>query len=319
MSDGRIICTTRLDSDLLEPLSGFRIVMPEQGDGFTFSRGEVVSLLGDTVAIINQTELKVDQELLAAAPTLKIVANIARGFDNLDLEALTRNGVWGTHVPDSFTAPTAEVTLGLLLMVTRKLAEAAAYVREGSWTSFEPGRWDGTLLEGKTLGLIGFGKIGQAVADRAKGFGLEIIYHQRSKADRSDAQWVPFDELLARSDVVSLHVPATRETRHLINDIALRTMKPGSILINTARGVVVEDDALLRAVESGHLSGAGLDVTEFEPRVADALRQHPNVVITPHLGGGTRESRRSAREHAIANVVNVLAGKPPLSPVNKID
>jgi glyoxylate reductase len=318
MPAARIICTTKLDPEFFLPLDGYAIEMPELGSGATLERETVLALADGAVAIVSQGELRVDEDLLGRAPGLRIVANIARGFDNLDLDAMTRRGVWGTNVPDAFTAPTAEVALGLILMVTRKLAESAQFVRDGQWTSFEPGRWDGQTLVGKTLGLIGFGKIGQATAVRAAGFGLRVIYHQRTRIAHPDAEWAPLDDLLGTSDIVSLHVPATPQTRHLVNDQTLALVKPGAILINTARGVVVDEAALLRALESGRLGGAGLDVTEFEPRVEEALRRQPNVVITPHLGGGTVESRRAARLHAIANVAEVLAGRPPLSPLNTV-
>jgi glyoxylate reductase len=203
-------------------------------------------------------------------------------------------------------------------MMMRRLDESARFVREGSWRSFEPGRWDGQTLEGKTLGLIGFGKIGQAVAARATAFGMTVIFHQRTRIPHPTARWVPLDELLEASDIVSLHVPATAETRHLIGDEALARMKQGAVLINTARGVVVDEGALVRAIVSGHLGGAGLDVSEHEPRVHEALLRHPNVVVTPHLGGGTVESRRMARAQAIANVAEVLAGRRPLTPLNDI-
>jgi glyoxylate reductase len=318
MPAGRIICTTKLDPEFFRHLDGYGIEMPELGAGITLDRETVLDLAGEAVAIISQGELRVDEELLGRAPKLRIAANIARGFDNLDLDAMTRHGVWGSNVPDAFTAPTAEVALGLILMVTRKLAESARFVRDGQWTSFEPGRWDGQTLVGKTLGLIGFGKIGQATAARAAGFGLRVIYHQRTRITAAGAEWAPLDELLRASDIVSLHVPATPQTRHLIDDAALAAMKPGAILINTARGAVVDEAALMRALQSGRLGGAGLDVTEFEPRVEEALRRQPNVVITPHLGGGTVESRRAARAHAIGNVAEVLAGRPPLSPLNTV-
>jgi glyoxylate reductase len=291
--------------------------MAEQ-EGVLMARAEVLAAVGGAIAIVNQGELGVDAELLDYAPNLRIVANIARGFDNLDLAAMTARGVWATNVPDAFAAPTAEVALALMLMVMRRLGEADRYVQAGEWTRFDPGRWDGATLVGKTLGLIGFGKIGQAVANRARAFGMEIIYTQRHRVDDSDATWLPLDELLARADIVSLHMPATPETFHMINAETLGRMKPGAVLINTARGSVVDECALVEALRRGHLGGVGLDVAEHEPRVHPALLAQRNVVITPHLGGGTVESRREARSWAIANVAAVLAGNAPLSPLNDL-
>lgn len=311
---GRVIFTRKQAAEGLEPLGGAEIVMP-RGDAIVLSRDEVLAAVAEATAIVVFADLRVDDELLDAAPRLKIVANVARGFDNFDLDALERRGVYATNVPDAFTVPTAESALGLLLMTMRNLARGDRFVRAGSWTLFEPGRWDGQTLEGKTLGLVGYGKIGQAVAHRAAAFGMTIVFHQRTPGDQDTYRWLPLDELLAISDVVSLHTPATPETRHLINEDTLARMKSGSVLINTARGSVVDEAALAAALERGHLAGAGLDVTECEPAVHPSLLALDNVVITPHLGGGTVESRQAARACAIANVAAVLAGQPPLNPI----
>jgi glyoxylate reductase len=219
-------------------------------------------------------------------------------------------------VPDAFTASTAEVTIGLLLMVMRRMAEGDAYVRRGGWDRFVPGEWDGHTLVGKTIGIVGYGLIGKAVARRARAFDMNVIHHQRRNGADADAPWYPLDDLLEMSDVVSLHAPLTPETTHLMNRATLGKMKQGAVLINTARGRMVEEQALLEALESGHLGGAGLDVVEFEPAVGAALRERRDVVITPHLGGGTLESRRAAQKHAVGNVAAVLRGEPPVQPLN---
>ncbi|MGH2561577.1 MAG: 2-hydroxyacid dehydrogenase [Thermomicrobiales bacterium] len=307
-----------MPDDLFGPLGPTRIIMERTVDGALMTREAVILASREADAILNQGEVRVDAGLLEQAPRLRIVANIARGFDNLDLDAMTRRGVWATNVPDAFTAPTAEVALGLMLMVMRRLAEGDRSVRAGSWASFDPGRWDGHTLVGKTLGLIGFGLIGQAVAERARAFGMSVLYHQRRRIDASGAVWASLDDLLARADVVSLHVPATPETYHLIDKDAFASMRPGAVLINTARGSVVDEQALVAALQSGRLGGAGLDVAEQEPRIDPVLRTMDNVVITPHLGGGTVESRLAARQHAIANVAAVLRGERPLSPLNEL-
>lgn len=314
----RVLCTQRLPSDLLAPLAGASIVAPNGASGGLMRRDEVLAQLADVDAIVNQAELRVDTRLLAAAPRLRIVANIARGYDNFDLSLLTRRGVWATNVPDAFTIPTAEVALGLMLMVMRRLAEGARCVQDGAWRDFEPGRWDGWTLAGKTLGLVGHGQIARATAHRAEAFGMRVIHHRRTPDAAGAAAWRPLSELLREADVVSLHVPATPETFHLIDAAALALMKPGAILINTARGSVVDEAALIDALAAGHLAGAGLDVTEHEPTVPAALRAMPNVVITPHLGGGTHESRRAARQLAVANVAAVLRGHRPQTPLNEI-
>lgn len=317
-----VLSTSRLADDLLAPLSSAKIVQPESGGGVLMPREQVLAAAGEVDAILNQGELSIDGGLLDRAPRLRIVANMSRGYDNLDLPAMTARGVWGTNVPEAFTVPTAEVALGLLLMLMRRLAEGDRYVRAGAWTSFDPGRWDGVTLAGKTLGCIGFGQIGRATATRARAFDMRVVYHQRRRPDRagggSEERWLPLDELLATVDVVSLHVPATPETRHLIDARALARMRPGAILINTARGSVVDEGALVEALRSGHLGGAGLDVAEDEPRLHPALLELDNVVVTPHLGGGTVESRRGSREWAVANVAAVLRGDPPRQPLNEV-
>lgn len=313
-----ILSTSRLPDELLAPLGPVTMWQHQRADGSLMPREDVLAVLPDVDAIINQGELRVDAALLARGPRLRIVANISRGFDNLDLPQLTAYGVWATNVPGAFSAPTAEVALGLLLMVARRLAEADRFVRAGHWTRFDPGRWDGTTLVGKTIGLIGFGQIGREVAQRAAAFGMNVVFHCRTQWDLPPYRWLALDDLLAQSDVVSLHVPATPETHHLINAERLAKMKQRAILINTARGSVVDERALVAALQTGWLSGAGLDVVDHEPEVPPELRELANVVVMPHLGGGTVESRRAARELAIANVAAVLRGQPPLTPLNTV-
>ena len=307
-----VVETTPVGRDILDALAFADIVEIKPGQ----SRRELLDAVSRADAILNPGDLLIDAELLDSSPNLRIIANVARGYDNLDLDELAARGIWATNVPDAFTASTAEVTIGLLLMVMRRMAEGDAYVRRGGWDRFVPGEWDGHTLVGKTIGIVGYGLIGQAVAKRARAFDMNVIYHQRTKLADSDAPWYPLDELLAMSDVVSLHAPLTAETRHLMNGETIRRMKQGAVLINTARGKMVEELALLDALESGRLGGAGLDVVEHEPAVGAALRELPNVVITPHLGGGTLESRRAAQVHAVANVAAVLQGHPPVQPLN---
>lgn len=304
-----VLLTGWMPPEIVARLGEVQVIVPDAGGGL-MSRNEVLAQCGTAIAIINQAELRVDAELLDAAPNLRVVANVARGYDNLDLAAMSVRGVWAANNPDAFSAPTAEVAFGLLLMVARRLGAGERLVRAGAWQAFAPGAWDGTSLVGKTLGIIGLGNIGREMARRAEAFGIETIYHQRTKG-AADSKWVPLSGLLQRSDFVSLHVPATPETRHLINATTLGQMKPGAILINTARGAVVDEDALVTALKSGRLAGAGLDVFADEPRVHPWLMASDRVALTPHLGGGTVESRRLARITAVENVVAVLSGRVP--------
>ncbi len=280
-------------------------------------RAEVLRLAPRLDAIINQGELRVDQELLDAAPNLKIVANVAAGYNNLDGTLMAQHGVWATNTPDTFIESTADCTLGLLLCVARMHVKADRYVRSGAWNSFQPGVWDGLLLADKTLGIVGYGRTGQAVAKRARAFGMKIIYN-RLRPPADDPESRSLDALLAEADFVTLHTPLTPETRHLINARRLAQMKRGAYLINMARGPVVDENALVAALKSGHLAGAALDVFENEPAVHPDLLAMDNVVLSPHLGGGTIESRYAARRLCAENVAAVLRGQHPLTPVNEV-
>lgn len=268
-------------------------------------------------AIVNPSNLPLTTAMLDEAVHLQIVANVARGYDNIDPVDLARRGIWATNVPDAFTVPTAEVTIGLLLMVARHLERGAATVRRGAWSTVVPGEWDGFSLAGKTLGIVGYGQIGQAVAERARAFGMRVVYSQRRPVTDSPDTYLELDELLARSDVVSLHAPLTDATHHLIDADRLARMKAGAVLINTGRGGLVDQAALIAALESGHLRGAGLDVVEEEPFVPERLRVMPNVVITPHLAGSTVESHAAAQDLAMSNVIAVLRGERPESALNE--
>jgi glyoxylate reductase len=291
-------------------------------DGTAWGAADVRPHLADCEALVTWGFLRVDEALLADAPRLRIVANIAVGYDNLDLAALERRGIWATNTPTDFAVPTAEVALGLMISVLRRIAEGERYVRAGAWRAPVPGRFDGPSLAGKRLGLLGFGAIAREVAVRASAFGMEIIYHARRRVPEEvertlGATWLPLDDLLAASDVLSLHVPLTDQTRHLIDAAALARMKPSAYLVNTARGKVVDETALIRALRDGQLAGAGLDVFEGEPDVPEALLELPNVAIAPHLGGASIEGRRAAQRTALANVRAVLDGGKPRSPVQR--
>lgn len=311
-----VLITNAVPSDIIAPLDGIAEVILGSGGGDTMPRSEVLSLAGRLDAIINQGELKVDAELLSAAPHLKIVANVAAGYNNLDLDLMTRHGVWATNTPDTFIESTADCTLGLILGLARRLPQADRYVRSGAWRSFQPGLWDGVLLAGKTLGIVGYGRTGQAVARRARAFGMSILYNRRQRGD--DPEYRDLDALLRESDFVTLHTPLTPETHHLIDAARLAQMKRGAYLINMARGPVVDEAALTAALECGHLAGAGLDVFEREPEVTPALLTMDNVVLSPHLGGGTVEARQTARRLCVENVIAALQARRPPTALNDV-
>lgn len=303
------------------PLDGVaELLLPARGLS-PLPRAETLRLLADCEAVISQGELRVDDELLAAAPRLRIAANAAMGTDNLDLEALRRRGVAATRTPDAFAESTADLTLGLMLALTRRIAEGDRHVRTGEWSrGIEPLRWEGSLLGGKTLGIIGYGRIAQRVERRARAFGMEVI-HTRRRPDASPG-CLSLEALLAESDIVVALCPLTPETRHLVNAERLALMKPGSRFVNMARGKVMDEAAVVAALKSGRLAGAAFDVFEHEPQVSPELFGMDQVVLTPHIGGATREERRGGRLEAAAEVARFLRGEPlrhglELSPVNR--
>lgn len=274
---------------------------------------------GADAAVLTLTE-RVDADLLAAAgPQLKIVANVAVGFDNIDLAAARAAGVVVTNTPGVLDRASADHTFALILAVTRRITEGDRLIR-----SRDPWVWGPRMLvgldvsAGATLGILGYGRIGKAVAQRAKAFDMRVLATSRSAVPGTVEDGVTFvdtETLLADSDVVSVHTPLTPQTRHLIDAAALRAMKPGSYLINTARGGVVDETALVAALRSGHLRGAALDVFEGEPAVNPELLDAPGLVLTPHTASAGEATRDAMGMLAIDNVAAVLAGRPPLTPV----
>jgi glyoxylate reductase len=276
--------------------------------------------LADAEALLCLLTDRVDAALLADAPRLRVVANAVVGHEHVDLAACRARGIAVTNTPDVLTDAMADLTLGLILATVRSLPAAERSLREGEFHGW--GFWDylGADLRGRTLGIYGMGRIGRAVARRASAFGMRIVYHGRGPMTAADeaalsAEWVDFAGLIARSDVLSLHAPLTPETRHAIDADALRRMRPGAFLINTARGALVDEAALVDALRSGPLGGAGLDVYEHEPRIHPGLLDLPNVVLLPHVGSATRETRTAMAMLAARNAHAVLTGAPPLTPV----
>jgi glyoxylate reductase len=246
---------------------------------------------------------RIDAEFLARAPQLRIVANMAVGTDNIDLAAARARGVAVSNTPDVLTDATADLAFALLLAAARRLAWADRYVRGGGFVGWRPDLGIGLDVTGRTLGIVGYGRIGRAVAERAGGFRMEVIWHGRNSG-------VSLDELLERSDFVSLHVPLTEQTRHLIGERELRRMRPPALLVNTARGPIVDEVALVRALREGWIAGAGLDVFEREPALTPGLADLPQVVLAPHLGSATTATRDRMAEVAARNIVAALSGRP---------
>jgi glyoxylate reductase len=270
----------------------------------------IVALLTDTI----------DAALLALTPRLRIVANVAVGVDNVDLAACKQHGVSVTNTPDVLTEATADLAFGLLLAAARRIAEGDRLVRAGGFTGWTPTFMLGTPVHGTTLGLVGMGRIGQAMARRARGFGMHVLYTQRTRLPQPleralGATWVEkLDDMLGEADAVSIHCPLTVATRHLFDGPRLGRMRAGSVLVNTARGPIVDEAALAAALARGPLAAAGLDVFEDEPRIHPALLVRENVVLAPHIGSADRPTREAMAARAVDNVLAVLAGRPALTP-----
>ena len=274
-------------------------------------------------AVITLLHDPVDAALLdAAGPQLKCIANVAVGYDNVDVAAATERGVVVTNTPGVLTDSTADLAMALILMVTRRLGEGERLIRSG-----EPWSWHmffmlGSSLAGKTLGVIGLGAIGQATARRARAFGMEIVYagprraSDETEAELGGARRLPLMQLLASADVVTVHTPLTPETRHLIDSTALRQMRPDADLVNTSRGPIVDEAALAKALRDNRIAGAALDVFENEPEVHPALLERDNVVLIPHLGSATIETRTAMAVLAAENALAVLRGDQPPTAVN---
>jgi lactate dehydrogenase-like 2-hydroxyacid dehydrogenase len=283
------------------------------------SRDALVAALQECDVLVPTVSDRIDADVLTAhgAVRTRIIANVGVGFNHIDLRAAAAAGLLVSNTPDVLTDDTADLTMALILMAARRLGEGERLTRAGEFRGLAPTFLLGQSLRGRTLGIVGFGRIGQAVAQRATAFGLQIRWTGRAAAPHvADSRWCPsLEALLAECDIVSLHAPATPDTQHLINAERLSQMRPGSILINTARGSLVDESALATALRSGHLSAAGLDVHEREPLIAPELLALENVVLLPHLGSATVETRTAMGLRALENAVRWRDGLPLRDPI----
>ena len=315
----RIVVTRTIPEPALDLLreAGDLWLNPEDR---ALTRDELFEAIAGADAVVTLLHDRVDGAFLdAAGPALQVVANVAVGFDNVDVEAVRSRGVRFTNTPGVLTDATADIAFALILMATRRLSEGERLIR-----SQAPWNWNmafmlGTGLQGKTLGIVGLGQIGIATARRARAFGMQIAYTGRRRASPEleselEARFQPLDELLATADVVSLHCPLSDETRHLVTAERLAAMKPTAFLVNTTRGPVVDEAALAEALREGVIAGAGLDVFEREPEVHPALIELDNVVLIPHLGSATVETRTAMAVLAAENAIGVLEGREPPTP-----
>lgn len=276
----------------------------------------------DADGLICLLSTAVTEEMLSACPRLRIVANYAVGVDNLALEAAARQGIWMTHTPGVLTETTADLAWALLMAAARRIVEGDALLRRGAFHGWLPDLLLGVDVWGKTLGILGMGRIGQAVARRGRGFAMAVIYHNRQPLpaeleEELGARFVSMDELLAESDFLSLHCPGTAETRGLFQAETFRKMKRTAVLINTARGTVLNESALVDALSAGDIRAAGLDVFEREPRVEEGLLRLTNVVMAPHVGSASEATRARMADMVVDDVLAVLKGSPPKHPANR--
>jgi glyoxylate reductase len=309
----RCFVTRQLPGPALDRLSAVHEVTIWQGR-LPPTQAELVENAQDAEGLLSLLTDRIDKSLLDQLPKLRVISNYAVGYDNVDLDAATRRGIPVGHTPDVLTDATADLTLALMLAAARRLPEALQAAQEGDWVTWEPAKHLGYQVYGATLGIIGFGRIGRAVAERARGFSMRVL-----TASAREGLSEPLKGLLREADFVSLHCPLTPETHHLIDDEALELMSPNSILINTARGPIVDPKALEEALEQGHIAAAALDVTEPEPLPAgDPLLSTRNLIITPHIGSATRAAREKMAALAVDNLLAGLDGKPMPHQANAI-
>jgi glyoxylate reductase len=311
----KILVTRRLPSSVLDLLAPIGEVDIYQGDG-VMPADELLARVAHADAVVSMLTEQINKPVIDAGTALRIVANVAVGYNNIDVPYARSKGVIVTNTPDVLTESVADFTWALILAITRRLSEGERVIRKGAWKGWAFDFMLGTELRGKQLGLVGLGRIGKAVAARAAAFGVRVVSSSRRAADTPGIESMSLDRLLNTSDIVSLHVPLTDETRHLIDKKALARMKRSAFLINTSRGPVIDEEALAWALQHHLLAGAALDVYEREPIVHPDLLPLDNVLLVPHLGSGTTETRTAMAELAVRNVVEVISGRPPLTPVN---
>lgn len=273
-------------------------------------------------ALIPMLSENVDKEAMDRAVKLKIIANYAVGYNNIDINYANTKKIFVTNTPNVLTEATADLTWALILSVTKRIPEADQFVRQGKFKGWEPLLMLGDDVSGKTLGIIGAGRIGQAVGSRARGFKMNVLYYSPSEKKQFEHQIgvrrCEFDELIQKADILTIHCPLNEKTHHMINSENIYNIKKGAFIINTSRGPVIDEKALAQALESGHLGGAGLDVYEFEPEINSTLLKLKNVILLPHIGSATRDTRSAMACMAANNVKAVLNGNKPLNPVNDI-
>ena len=316
----KVLVTRIIPEEALKLLSESCVIDLNEEDR-PLSREELKARVRDKEGLLCLLTDKIDREVMEAAPRLRVIANVAVGYDNIDIEAASGRGIMVTNTPGVLDETTADLTWALVMALARRIVEADRFVREGRFKEWKSMLLLGSDVHGKTLGIIGLGRIGQAMARRAKGFGMRVLYYSRNRAspkveEELSAEYVDKDTLLRESDFVTLHVPLTPETFHMISRREISLMKPTAYLINTSRGPVVDETALVEALKEGRIAGAALDVYEAEPTLAPGLTGLENVVLTPHIGSATIETRTKMALLAVENLMDALSGKRPKNLVN---
>ncbi len=312
----RVLVTRRLPDGGLDPLAGHEVVGPKPDDA-PYTPAELVAFAGDCDAIVSLLTDKIDADVLAAGAAggrLKVVANVAVGYDNIDVRAAAAHGIVVCNTPGVLDDTTADTAFLLILAASRLASTAEADLRTGRWKGWGVTQYLGLDVHGATLGIVGYGRIGQAVARRAEGFAMHVLHHAR-RPTGIPGFVADLDDLLVQSDIVSLHIPGGADTHHLIDARRLALMKPAAVLVNTARGTVVDELALADALHDGRLFAAGIDVYEREPVVEPRLLSAPRTVLLPHIGSGSQATRARMATMATGAVVTVLGGGTPTNVV----
>ncbi len=312
----KIFLTRKIPDDGIKVLKshGFQVdIFPENRQP---TKEEIIKGVRDADALISLLSDPIDREVIDSARNLKVIGNYAVGYNNIDVEYARKKGIIVVNTPGVLTDATADLTFALILAAARRVVEGDRFMRDKKFRGWEPMLLLGKDVWGATIGIVGAGRIGQAVGRRAMGFNMRILYHSRTRKmefeRETGARFVSLTKLLRESDIITLHVPLTQETRHLIGEEEFKIIKDGAILINTARGEVVKEEAMIRALKSGKLFAAGLDVFYGEPSVNPELLSLPNVVLTPHVGSATERTRRKMAEMVCEDVSRVLLGREPL-------
>ncbi len=321
--DMKVLVSGRIPQSVIEMLEKEHEVDSNPHD-HPMERGDLLHAVRDKHGLLGMLVDRIDAELMDNAPNLRMIANCAVGYDNIDLAYATKRGIPVSNTPGVLTEATADLTFALLLAVARRIVEGDKMVRQDRWPSWAPLRFLGSEVHGKTLGIVGPGRIGMAVARRARGFSMRVLYQGRRRLDAATehelgVEYRDLPGLLSESDSVSLHVPLTPETRHLIGEKELSLMKPSAFLVNAARGPIVDEKALLAALQKGVIAGAGLDVFENEPKLTPGLVDLQNVVLLPHVGSATLETRTSMARLAAENLLAGLRGEVPPNCLNRTE